>query len=299
MIQRAFTLIELLVVIAILAILATFAVPGISTIQERSRGAQCLGNLQQYAAGVNAYATDWNGKLPGLRALRGSYGSYNSIEGSLFDKYMGVDAKLALDNDQKFLKCPAFFRLTFNYWGKLPSQISNNQSRGRRYELNAGINQWCTSYQGSIVSISMLHPSMALYFCAAGDYTTGQGVLSGWGAPETWVRVAQFPHKPKSSDPYVDPSYTKWPLWWSGNTNVLHIDGHVSTLAMGPVDTGNPWGLPVVTTGSGATLDYDDSKYVAFTSGFGWGQPKGLYTGSGTATPGTNKYNCFWGGQVR
>jgi prepilin-type N-terminal cleavage/methylation domain-containing protein len=61
---RGFTLIELLVVIAIIAVLAALLLPVLARAREKSRTAQCSGNLRQWGLAYRMYADDHNDFLP-------------------------------------------------------------------------------------------------------------------------------------------------------------------------------------------------------------------------------------------
>jgi len=62
--NRAFTLIELLVVIAIIAALAALMLPGLASARDKGWRAACLSNLRQIGLALNAYASDYDGKIP-------------------------------------------------------------------------------------------------------------------------------------------------------------------------------------------------------------------------------------------
>jgi prepilin-type N-terminal cleavage/methylation domain-containing protein len=62
--RSGFTLIELLVVIAVIALLAGLLVPALSKAREQGRRAACMGNIRQFIIGIQAYAGDYQERLP-------------------------------------------------------------------------------------------------------------------------------------------------------------------------------------------------------------------------------------------
>jgi prepilin-type N-terminal cleavage/methylation domain-containing protein len=115
---RAFTLIELLVVIAIIAVLAALLLPGLASAREKGWQAACISNLRQIGLAINAYANDYEGKIPyGPKAppfispfdLYPSTGAPTSLIslGNGAPAGLGLLLKEQLCNQPKVLFCPS------------------------------------------------------------------------------------------------------------------------------------------------------------------------------------------------
>ena len=82
--RNAFTLIELLVVVAIIAILAAMLLPALAAAREKARRTSCKTNLQQIAAGIESYISDYGEYFPSWGAAEIKEGVYVGEEQSLY-----------------------------------------------------------------------------------------------------------------------------------------------------------------------------------------------------------------------
>ncbi len=62
--RNAFTLIELLVVVAIIALLISILMPALGNARVQARDVTCKSRLYQIGVALQAYMTDWNGRIP-------------------------------------------------------------------------------------------------------------------------------------------------------------------------------------------------------------------------------------------
>ena len=96
--SNGFTLTELLVVIAIIATLGVIAFPVSLSMIAKSREATCLGNLRQIGAGLQAYLSDNNQRLPVLALGRDSKSSAEPVLETVLLPYCG---------GEDVFRCPA------------------------------------------------------------------------------------------------------------------------------------------------------------------------------------------------
>ena len=64
-VRSAFTLIELLVVVAIIALLIAILLPSLGQAKRLAKTAACGANLRSIGQGMNIYASQWDGSIPG------------------------------------------------------------------------------------------------------------------------------------------------------------------------------------------------------------------------------------------
>ncbi len=86
--HRAFSLVELLAVLAIVAILAVLVMPAVGRALESGERVKCAGNLRSLGAGIQLYAAEHNGKLPGTTHSGTNYWieELRTVLGSNYDR---------------------------------------------------------------------------------------------------------------------------------------------------------------------------------------------------------------------
>jgi len=109
--KDAFTLIELLVVIAIIAVLMAILMPALSRAKEQAKATRCLANLKQIGLAMQAYASDWDYKVPRAE-LRPGVAVYTDIDMRwpvLFMPYVGgANEGLAEYYELGVFDCPSY-----------------------------------------------------------------------------------------------------------------------------------------------------------------------------------------------
>ena len=67
--NKGFTLIEIMAVMAIILILLALIMPALTSARKQARKMECLSNLRQIGAAIQAYAMDSKGKFPTSQAV--------------------------------------------------------------------------------------------------------------------------------------------------------------------------------------------------------------------------------------
>lgn len=120
---NAFTLIELLVVISIIAILAALLIPVLGNVRAQGDAVKCSANLRQLGTGIQGYAGDHDGRLPGpldLLVYPADTKDKTAESGSLIEfigPYLGLLKKKTVGSEadtrvaESVTTCPALVRV--------------------------------------------------------------------------------------------------------------------------------------------------------------------------------------------
>lgn len=211
--RGGFSLIELLVVTAIIAILALMLLSALPVMVNAAKRAKCSSSLRQIAAGVFAYANDWQGILLPAKQLADS-GGFNLHWHNVLATYLsdvetssaGVDGNALLTVNSVIKGCPAFtnplaHRFGYGY-NKRPLQMAN-----AKLCTDLASATTASSYPGMTSLGAVSQKTMRIM---AGD-------IDGWAIDVGWSGAA----KPIFYSGRDDKRHRKQPNW-------VFFDGHVA-----------------------------------------------------------------------
>ena len=237
--RKAFTLIELLVVIAIISVLLAILMPAMRKIKEIARETTCRSNLRSVGLAVQMYLDDYERKIPNTRSSNGflwfeSDGFTYREPGSSGGTYWGTFYRDYIKDQTKIFGCPSFqntagTRLIYNYSGSEKSTDSDYLIQHAAFGLNHH-----SRARGRNVE-TIYRPSEFIYCldhaeprpeCGTSDglhnnNTPGAMNLTSYRTGSRKYAYRQiFRHNVR----YPDPDRT------GGRTNVLWVDGHVTSI---------------------------------------------------------------------
>ncbi|HCE44507.1 MAG TPA: hypothetical protein DET40_13250 [Lentisphaeria bacterium] len=278
--KNKFTLIELLVVIAIIAILASLLLPALQRAKRVAKDATCKSNLKQIGLASIGYDLDFGSLMP--------VGNYNSARrgyvvndlgiqmafGALTQEYLG--ARTA-KGDPSYNSNPGnnnYLALCF-YSSEVVncpfrpalSAPAGDASQGRKtYVDGMGYGYYNGSAYDRKMTCSISQNLLKSFQDSSGRDLGGIAALFGdtsdKGVPGQNNNRYLYSNHKKSGAP-VDVSSELEAAAWLDNSNVVHVDGHVSLYDIKPVVRGTwaaeSWcspqtgylGSPVVNPSSG------------------------------------------------
>jgi len=260
MTRKPFTLIELLVVISIISLLISILLPALAAARGAARNSVCLTNQHQIALGFAMYADDFKGRTVPYKSVYsgGTQANWASILG--FFKYVPAPSRYGPFANWTYPKLDPLTKSPFvcpdakpEAWGGDP--ISHTDERGaRRWEQGYTPPGW--------------HPALGqrfqpdLCYGINGDDDTRYDRTPFRSYDDRYNRptplVTDVP-KPSKTVAIFDGVYTPWLSAVGANyinarhlshrtTNVLHCDGHASSIPISelPSDNTNLWSLPLL-----------------------------------------------------
>lgn len=244
---KLFTLIELLVVIAIIGILASLLLPALQTAKKVAKDALCKSNLKQMGIAAIAYDNDFQALMPQgswCSARRGyllGTGDAGKLAwGTFTQDYLGASSSKA-DSAYTGTNLPYDYGLALRFFAAevvhcpfMPALKANSGDAANGRKTNSGGMHY-GYYNGSSfdVAISCLTAQKLLkkYEGSSGRNLGGIPALFGdrsdTGPPgHNNSRYIDSNHKKNGSPSEV--SSVLEGAAWIDNSNVVHVDGHVS-----------------------------------------------------------------------
>ncbi|HBC87585.1 MAG TPA: hypothetical protein DCZ94_11565 [Lentisphaeria bacterium] len=255
--RNNFTLIELLVVVAIIAILAALLLPALHQAKRTAKDAVCKGNLKQIGVGTLGYDMDYQMLMPVGNynsARKGYVNSYDQLKvsfGVLTQDYLGarnakVDTAYAASSEpaqyglalrfqsSDVVNCPFRPAAPANSGDAANGRKTNTQGMGYGYYTGSAYDRKISSSK----SQEMLRNFQGVTGRDLGGIAAIFGDTSDNGYPgEDNNRYSNANHK-KNGAPADVTSHAQANAWLD-NSNVVHVDGHVSSYSIKPLLIGS------------------------------------------------------------
>lgn len=230
--REGFTLVELLVVIAIIIILAAILFPIFARARDKAQHTKCINNMKQMGAAFEMYEDDYEGTICPVSIGSGAVGGETAGTGALYWGYMWGDL---INPYLKQLKRGKTFGQTSGQ-GEVylcPSAPTEEMTAGKQWQggKTIGYNPYLTRMTTSTM---VKYPSLTLRVTETANYTDDPhqplppGVKDYGYVGGSWYCPLPSEVPKPGTFGYQFSLYS--PGWHSGMSDVLWVDGHVSSM---------------------------------------------------------------------
>ena len=231
--REGFTLVELLVVIAIIIILAAILFPIFARARDKAQHTRCLNNMKQMGAAFEMYEDDYEGTICPVSIGAGIPGGETATSTGLYWGYMWGDL---VNPYLKQLKRGKTFGQTSGQGDvfQCPSAPTEEMTSGNTWQggKTIGYNPYLTR---TTTSTMVKYPSLTLRVTETANYVFDPHQPLPGSQKDYRYKGGSW-YCPLPSEVPIAPGTFGYgfslysPGWHSGMSDVLWVDGHVSSM---------------------------------------------------------------------